>query len=109
MNGYCYLAMLEDTTDVFAYCLLLWFYLWGQNTDKENERHSLFVNLGRNGLLGENYTRNQVNRTILVTIETEKENEQALSILSRWTEVDAVITPEILFKGAKLYIKKKIL
>ena len=33
-------------------------------------------------------------------------NEQALSILSRWTEADAVITTEIFFKGAKLDIKK---
>ena len=46
------------------------------------------------------------NRTIILTTETEKENEQALSILSRWTEVDAVITTEIFFKGAKLDIKK---
>ena len=79
--------------------------LWGQNTDKVNEHHSLFVNQEGNDLEGENYTtRNQVNRTIIDTTETEKENEQALSILSRWTEVDAVITPEILFKWAKLYI-----
>ena len=42
------------------------------------------------------------NRNIIVITETEKENEEALSILSRWTGVDVLITPEILFKGAKL-------
>ena len=42
------------------------------------------------------------NRTIIVTTETEKENDQALSILSRWTEVDNA--RNFIQRGQALYI-----